>query len=128
MKPEPRAQSQDVDPRAGLRAFAKVHRAIQAKEIRLARSNGAPALGIARPAFGNDLTTAVQDRINLLWRTPLLALSFQRSTISERKYLGTPSRLPGLFFQGRASPAPTSFHSYRSATMGSTFVALWAGI
>jgi hypothetical protein len=98
MKPQPRARSQNVNLRAGLRAFAKAHRAIQTQGKRVARSNGVPALGAARSAFGNDLTTVVQDRIDLLWRTPLLALSFQWSAISEWKYLGGCSQLPALFF------------------------------
>jgi precorrin-4 methylase len=57
---------QDARRRAGLRAFAKAHRAIQAEEIRVARSTGVPALRAARSAFGNDLTMAVQSKINLL--------------------------------------------------------------
>jgi len=99
---------QDARLRAGLRAFAKAQRAIQAEDIRVARSTGVLALRAARSAFGNDLTMAVQSKINLLWRTPLLALGFQRSAISERENLGGRSRLPAPFFQGRASPAPAA--------------------
>jgi len=67
-KGKPGAHGQDVCRRAGLRAVVKADGAIQAEEIRIAGSGRVKALDAVCPASGNDLTMAVQNKINLLGR------------------------------------------------------------